>query len=97
MKLRLFQMLLLVCTSAFAQTDSGSIRVLVADSSDSGVSDATVKLSNVATGIVTTRVTGTDGYATFSPITRGDYLLEVANQGFKNTRVTALTLDVEEG
>src|SRR5689334_21809234 len=81
---------------AIAQTDSGTIRVLVSDGSASTVSEAVVKLTNVATGVVTSRTTGEEGYAIFSPIVRGSYLAEVSKPGFQPTRVTDLRLDVDE-
>ncbi|HXJ44480.1 MAG TPA: carboxypeptidase-like regulatory domain-containing protein, partial [Bryobacteraceae bacterium] len=88
--------LFLSCTAAFAQTDSGSIRVLVEDGSSSAVSAAKVILTNTATGIVTLRETTSDGYAIFSPITRGSYVAEIAKSGFQQTRVMDLRLDVDE-
>ena len=91
--------LLLLCllpAAALAQTDSGTIRVLVTDGSTAPVADAQVKLTNVSTGVVTARLTGEEGYAIFSPIVRGVYLAEVAKGGFQQTRVTDLRLDVDE-
>src|SRR5215471_19070816 len=91
--------LLLLCllpAAALAQTDSGTIRVLVTDGSTAPVVDAQVKLTNVSTGVVTARLTGEEGYAIFSPIVRGVYLAEVAKGGFQLTRVTDLRLDVDE-
>ncbi len=83
-------------TTAIAQTDSGTIRVLVSDGSAAPVAAASVKLTNTATGVVTVRTTGDEGYAIFSPIVRGAYLAEVTKSGFQPTRVTGLQLDVDE-
>ena len=80
----------------FAQTDSGTLRIFVSDGSASPVPLASVKLSNVFTGVVTNRETGNEGYAIFSPIVRGSYLVEVVKAGFQPTRVTDLQLDVDE-
>src|SRR5215475_9130194 len=55
--LAVFLLMFCACAPAFAQTDAGSIRLLVEDASSAVVPDATVSLNNVATGIVTTRVT----------------------------------------
>ena len=47
--------LLLLCllpAAALAQTDSGTIRVLVTDGSTAPVADAQVKLTNVSTGML---------------------------------------------
>jgi hypothetical protein len=79
-----------------AQTDSGTIRVLVSDASASPVAEAKVTLTNVSTGIVTVRETGGEGYAIFSPIVRGTYVADIKKAGFQATRVTALQLEVDE-
>ena len=88
--------LLLACTFAAAQTDSGAIRVLVEDTSSAAVSGATVKVTNVATGVVLSRSSESDGYATFSPIVHGNYMVDVEKTGFQKTHVTDLALDVDE-
>jgi hypothetical protein len=93
------QALLFLCLLsglALAQTDSGTIRVLVSDGSSAAIADANVKLTNLSTGVVTTRATGEEGYAIFSPIVRGTYVAEVGKQGFQQTRVTGLSLQVDE-
>ena len=77
---KLILFLALCCATAFAQTDSGSVRVLVTDSSNGAVAEAKVTLSNVATGIVIQRDSTSEGYATFTPVTRGSYV-GVANSG----------------
>lgn len=88
--------LCLVPAITLAQTDSGAIRVLVNDAGSSPIAEAQVKLINVATGVVTTRSTGGEGYAIFSPIGSGSYRAEVAKTGFQSTRVTDLQLNVDE-
>src|SRR5215471_764807 len=94
----LFAILVLACAgiSAFAQTDAGSIRVLVEDDSGAVIPDAIVTLSNVSTGIAARRDTSSDGYATFSPMTRGQYVGEITKEGFQTTRVTDVKLEVDE-
>lgn len=89
-------LLCLLPVAVFAQTDSGIIRVLVADRTDTALSAATVRLTNNATGVVTIRETGDEGYAVFSPIVRGAYVADIAKPGFQPTRVTDLQLDVDE-
>ncbi len=58
---------LFFCAAAFAQTDSGTIRIFVADATEAPIVEAKVTLTNVATGIVTERETGAEGYAVFAP------------------------------
>jgi hypothetical protein len=93
-KLLLF--LLLLPVLAFGQTDSGTIRVLVSDASDAPILQAKVTLTNVSTGVVTTRETGEEGYAIFSPIVRGTYSAAIVKDGFAQTHVTDLQLNVDE-
>ena len=66
MKIRLLSTLLAVCTAVLAQTDSGAIRVFVVDTSASKISEAAVRLTNIATGVALEHTTDSDGYATFS-------------------------------
>jgi hypothetical protein len=87
---------LLLCAAAFAQTDSATIRVFVADATDAPIENAKVTVTNVATGIVTDRESNSEGYAVFSPITRGNYEATVSKAGFRTTRVTDISLDVDE-
>jgi hypothetical protein len=93
---RLLPTLLAVCSAVLAQTDSGSIRVFVVDASASKIGEAAVKLTNTATGVSVAHTTDADGYATFSPIARGSYVVDVEKAGFQKTHVTDLSLDVNE-
>lgn len=79
-----------------AQTDTGSVRILVSDTSGGSVQTAVAKLINTNTGVFIDRKTGTDGYATFTPVVRGSYSLEITAAGFQKARVNALTVDVDE-
>jgi hypothetical protein len=80
----------------FGQADTGTIRIFVVDTSAAPVGDAAIKLTNVATGVVVSRASASDGYASFTPITRGNYVVDVAKSGFQQTHVTDLSLDVDE-
>jgi hypothetical protein len=96
MKKRLFPTLLAVCSAVLCQTDSGSIRVFVVDTSASKIGEAVVQLTNTATGVSLSRTTDADGYATFSPAARGSYVVDVEKPGFQKTHVTDLSLNVNE-
>lgn len=74
---------LFACTFAAAQTDSGAIRVLVQDTSSAPVSGATVNVTNVATGILLSRFSESDGYATFLRFPMGATSLTWRKQDFK--------------
>jgi hypothetical protein len=98
--MRNFLVSLFVCLGiagvAIAQTDSSSLRVLVADSSDSAIGSATVKLVNSQTGASFERQTDGDGYATFSPISRGIYAVTATKTGFQTKTVSDITLRIDE-
>jgi hypothetical protein len=79
-----------------AQTDSGSIRVLAADSAGLAIGDAKVDLVNIATAFRLTRNTSSDGNATFTPLPAGDYTVEVSKAGFQQTKVNDVMLNVDE-
>ena len=88
---------IVVCARAvFAQTDAGSIRVLVTDATGLAVTETKVTLSNTATGVQSSRTTAGDGYATFTPIPASLYTVEAAKPGFQQTRVTDISLNVDE-
>ncbi len=92
----LFLAMILCAGSAFAQTDAGSIRVLVTDASGLAAAETKVVLNNTATGVQTSRVTSSDGYAMFSPVPASLYMVEVSKPGFQSTRVNDISLNVDE-
>lgn len=96
MKKRLLISLFAVCSAVLAQTDSGSIRVFVVDPSSAEIGDAAVVLTNTATGVTVQHKTEADGYTTFTPVVRGSYAVEIEKSGFQKTRVTDISLDVNE-
>ena len=89
-------LLLSLPAALVAQTDSGAMRVLVSDASGLAVAEGKVTLANVATGVTVSRVTDTDGYATFTPIPSGNYTVEVAKTGFQQVKVNDVALNVDE-
>jgi outer membrane receptor protein involved in Fe transport len=91
-----FLTLLLFSLAAFAQTDSASLRVLIEDPSQSAVSGAKVTLVNKSNGLRAEGASNADGYATFSPIVRGTYDIEVAQAGFKNVKLSDVIINVDE-
>ncbi|MFN0105831.1 MAG: carboxypeptidase regulatory-like domain-containing protein [Bryobacteraceae bacterium] len=82
--------------AVLAQTDSASLRVLVEDSSQSAVTGATVGLENSGTGTRAESTTDGEGYAVFSPVTRGLYQVSVAQAGFKSVRLSEVRINVDE-
>lgn len=93
---KLLSVSLMICAAAMAQTDSGTIRILVEDASSSAVAAAQVTLTNASTGAVTRHDTGGEGYAVFSPLAGGAYTADVRKAGFQTTNITGLSLQVDE-
>jgi Carboxypeptidase regulatory-like domain/TonB dependent receptor len=89
-------LLALLSVPVFAQTDTGSIRVLITDSAGLAIADAKVTVTNTATGVRTGRTSAADGYVMFTPVAAGAYTIEVAKTGFEQTRVNDLSLNVDE-
>src|SRR5207237_10890022 len=77
-----------------AQSDTGSLRVEVVDSTGAVVVGAAVKVTNEATSVSATKNTVADGYATFDPIQQGTYDVEVQMAGFKGVKNTDVTVVV---
>jgi len=85
-----------LCAGLHAQTDSASLRVLVEDATASSVAGANVTLVNTETGARSSALTSEDGYATFSPIVRGQYEVTVTKAGFRTYKVTEVRINVDE-
>ena len=86
----------LLATAAFAQTDSGALRVLVTDATQGIVPGATIDVTNAATNDRRSGVTDTSGYAFFVPVSRGTYTVTVALSGFRTMEVGDVKIAVNE-
>lgn len=103
MKERLVLVLGLVCLvaglllprSAQAQTAASSTIVgTVMDQSNAAIPGATVKITNVATGVSLTATANDSGQYTFPTVTPGTYTLVATKTGFKNFTVQNLVVDI---
>lgn len=88
--------LLVLSRPAQAQTDSGSLRVEVTDSQGGTVGGASVTVTRADTNVSFAKTTEADGYATFDPIQRGVYSIEIRMNGFKTVRTTEVGIAVNE-
>jgi hypothetical protein len=82
--------------AALAQSDAGSLRVLVVDNSGGVIPGADVRVTNVATNTSINRVSDQEGYATFSPLPRGTYDVEITLSGFQTLRVRGIAVEVQQ-
>ena len=74
--------ILLLAAPAAAQFETGSIVGTVRDNSGAVVADATVTLTNVATGVTQARTSDENGIFEFSTLRIGTYLVTAEKQGF---------------
>jgi hypothetical protein len=86
--------LLLAPGQALAQYENGSIVGSVHDSSGAIVPDATVKVTNVATGVVSTRQTNGSGDYEVPALRVGQYNVEASKSGFAISRANDITVSV---
>jgi hypothetical protein len=79
---------------ALAQYENGSIVGSVHDASGAVVPGATVKVTNIATGVVSTRQTNDSGDYEVPALRVGQYNVEVTREGFASTRATDISVSV---
>lgn len=78
-----------------AQTAASATVVgTVTDQSNAIVPGATIKLTNVATGVSQTTTANETGQYTFPTVTPGTYSVEVTKQGFRKATVQNLLVDI---
>jgi hypothetical protein len=85
---------LLLPAVAFAQFENGSIVGTVRDGSGAVVSGATVTVTNIGTGVVSTRATNGSGDYEVPELRVGQYNVEVTMTGFALARATDITVSV---
>ncbi|HEY0162144.1 MAG TPA: TonB-dependent receptor [Edaphobacter sp.] len=86
--------LVLLPGKAVAQYENGSIVGTVHDGSGAVVPEATVKVTNVATGVVSTRQTNASGDYEVPALRVGQYNVEATKDGFSISRATDITLSI---
>ena len=93
-------LLLFTCTFApclRAQTaSSGALTVEVSDPSGAVIPNASVTVSNTATGQSRTEVTGSDGSFTFPLLPVGNYTVTISAAGFSTATVASVAINVTE-
>ncbi len=82
--------------SAVAQTPTGSISGVVQDSSGASIGNATVTITNSATGVSQTLVTDAQGRYTQQFLNPGQYRVKVVARGFVPGEQDDVTVDVAQ-
>src|SRR5690242_1660406 len=85
---------LIACAAVSAQS-TAQINGTVHDSSGLAVPDATIKVTQTATGAIRTTTSGTDGAYTLPSLPIGPYLLEITKEGFSKYAQTGIVLQVD--
>jgi hypothetical protein len=82
--------------SAWAQTVTGSIRGMVADSSGAVIAGAKVIATNTNTGVATATTTDRSGTYDLQSLPIGSYTVTVTNPGFSVSSVGPITLEIDQ-
>lgn len=78
--------------SAFAQTSRGTLTGTVTDPSGAVVANATIVLTNTATGVVRQAATNNSGLYRFDAVDLGTYTVEARGTGFAATKKTGIDI-----
>ncbi|MDX6384378.1 MAG: hypothetical protein QOK48_1951, partial [Blastocatellia bacterium] len=81
----LLSLLLVSALSVAAQETTGTLRGTVSDATGAVVPNATVLLTNDATGVTQTKQTSGDGVFEFTKLDPGSYTVDVSASGFKRS------------
>ncbi len=90
----LLGVLLLVSTAALAQ--NASVSGTVADASAAAVTQASVTVKNLATGVERQVQTNGTGFYRVEPLAPGDYTITIEKEGFKSYGLAKITLTVDQ-
>jgi outer membrane receptor protein involved in Fe transport len=85
-------LLALMCATAFAQTSRGTLTGTVTDTSNAVVGNATVKITEGATGITRLTTTNAAGIYRFDAVDLGTYTVSVQAPGFAGAAKSGLVI-----
>ncbi len=89
--------LILICAgNSSAQLFPGRVTGVVRDTQGAAIPDASVKLSNPATGLERTETTDASGEFNFSDLALGSYRLTVSKNGFQTVAITDIVTSQNE-
>lgn len=77
-----------------AQYENGSILGTVRDASGAVIPNATITVTNTATGVVSTRTTNDSGDYEVPALRVGTYKVEIAREGFSSTTVPSVAVSI---
>ena len=94
--LRGILILVIVATAAFAQVNKANLTGVVHDPSGAAIPQASMRLTNTATGVAREELTDRTGLYRFTQVEFGDYRLEAESPGFRKLVREGVRLDVGE-
>lgn len=94
--LALILIVILACTMAWAQKDTGGIEGVVTDPSGAVVTGAKVTIKDVDRGTTLVTATDSEGGYVASPLKIGRYTITIEKSGFQKTVLGPITVDVQE-
>ena len=86
----------LFVVGAFGQGNQGSITGTITDTTGRAIPGASITVVNNDTNLAFTRLSGSDGTYTFSPIKIGVYTLTVSSSGFETRKQENIRVDVSQ-
>ena len=96
MKSRIALLLVLVAALAWTQTLDTGILGTVTDPSGAVVANASVSITQTATGVKRTTQTGADGKYEVRYLVPGEYSVEVQAQGFRTARASNIVIQINQ-
>jgi hypothetical protein len=86
-----------IAGSTHAQTSvTGALTVTVTDAEGGGIADASITITNLASGDVKTQTSDASGSYTFTLLPPGNYKVGITAKGFKSVTVPSATVNVTE-
>ncbi|HEX5965214.1 MAG TPA: carboxypeptidase regulatory-like domain-containing protein, partial [Pyrinomonadaceae bacterium] len=82
--------------SASAQTSKGFVTGTVEDQNGAGIANASVKITNITTGVVRDTTADSSGSFRLDAVDPGAYTLEVSAQGFKTAKLDKIEVNAAQ-
>ena len=87
---------LVLGVSASAQTSKGFVSGVVEDPNGAGIANASVKITNLTTGVARDTVADSSGSFRLDAVDPGAYMVEVSAQGFKTAKLDRIEVNAAQ-
>ena len=89
-------LLLTAIGSAAAQTSKGFVTGVVEDQNGAGIANASIKITNLTTGVTRETVADSSGSFRLDAVDPGAYMLEASAQGFKTAKLDRIEVNAAQ-